>query len=739
MANITFYGTRGSFPLSGEKYIEYGGATTCVLMRFNSATIMVDSGSGAIIASEELKDVSELHLFISHFHSDHISGLVALIPAFINKKLHIYSKSFNGLTTKENIERFMSDPLWPVPVSRFDNVIFHELEDETIINDVKITYMDSNHPGGSTIFRLKDKDSDIVTAFDFSHTDGYDEKLLKFAYGCKTLIYDGYMTQEEQAKNPTWGHSTPEMGALIGKKLGVENLYITHFGYKDDDTLSKWENSLGVKYPFLKFAKSGMRKNDLLKMVEIGTLLTQEKDHDKLLRQIVEATMDITSADGGTLYLLKNNQLEFKVLITKSKGLVEIQKENELSLPPVDINAKNICAASARDKKVINVENCYLNDEYDFSGVKKYDELNNYQTKSVLVIPMTNSSDEVIGVLQLINAMDGLGKIIPFVKQDERIIRAIANEAAVSLENVAYSNQIFNLLYGFVKVMSVGIDERTPYNAHHTKNMVNFAEKFFDYEELHDGPYKVSKEKRHEILMSIWLHDVGKILTPLDIMNKDSRLGEDLVKVVENRFDRRDLLLQLSHAKRELSDEEYNTLETNRLYEYDLIFNKINRVGFLNDDLKNELDKLKDSTYKELDGSITKVITEDEYIELSTIKGTLSKEERGIMENHVSLTQKLLAPLDFPKNYENIPLYAGSHHEFLNGSGYPNHLTDKDLPWPCRLITVFDIFEALTAHDRPYKKQIPVDKSLAILRDMAKEGKLDNDVIDEFEKVKVWE
>jgi len=737
MENIVFYGTRGTCSLTSSKYQEFGGATTCIMLNIDNQHIMIDCGSGINNAIEDLKDIDELHLFISHTHLDHISGVPTLLSVFENKKLHIYGKTFDNISIKDSIYRIMSKDLWPVRADTYKNVEFHDIENDIQIGNITVKNMDSYHPGGCSLFRFNYGMNSIVTAFDFCHLNGYDEKLVKFAKDCTTLIYDGTMSEQDLKEKPTWGHSTPEEGCKIASRIGCKNVIITHFGIFDDDTLTEWENNLHKLYPNCSFARSGQSKDELKKMVEIGSLLASEKDTDTLLLKVVETCMDIANADGGTLYLLNKDQLDFKVLINKSKNTKFVRKDSPISMPSVKLDGKNASAASAREKKIINIEDCYTETRYDCSGSQEYDKLNGYRTKSILVIPLVDEFDDIVGVLQLINATNKQGEVVPFNKNNEEVLLAIANQASVSIVNNSYSQKINDLLYGFVKVMSVEIDERTPYNANHTRNMVKFADNFLTYEENTKGKYAVDEKKKREILMSIWLHDIGKILTPLEIMNKDSRLG-DMYNDIKNRFDRRELLLKLQFATKHISEREYKELEQERKNQLELI-EFINRVGFLSDDLKLKLNNLSIKTYKELDGSITPIITKEEYHELSIVKGTLTVEERAIMQDHVSKTQKILSQLNFPKYYDNIPMYAGNHHEFLNGSGYPNHLTEIDLPWPCRLITICDIFEALTAKDRPYKKQMSTEVAFKILNEMADAGQLDKAIIDEFEKSKAWE
>lgn len=734
MANITFYGTRGGHSLTSEKYMEFGGATTCIGIEYEKTMIMIDCGTGITNALDDLESVDVLHLFITHSHFDHINGIVSLLPAYKGKKLHIYSKTFNQTSIKDSISRIMSQSLWPVRAEDYSRVEFHEIDGDVLIDDILVRNMDSNHPGGCSLYRFIGEGDDIVTAFDFSHLNGYEDKLLSFAKGCKVLIYDGNFSEEEMEEKGDMGHSSPEAGARIGEKLKVDHLYITHFGFFDDETLGDWEERLQKQYPFISFARSGIHRSEFLKMIDIGSMLHREKNTDQLLIKIVEAAMEITNADGGTLYLFKDERLDFKVLINKSMGINRLLVEGEY--PSVKLWDKNICAASAREKRLINIKDCYSDENYDFSGTRKFDEMNRYQTKSVMVVPLIDDHDDLIGILQLINAKNKSGQIIAFEKREESVVQSLANQAALTIIKSSYSDRIDDLLYGFVKVMSVSIDERTPYNANHTKNMIRFAECFFDYQENHEGKYRVNRLKRREILMAIWLHDVGKLLIPMDIMNKDDRLGE-LYTVVMNRYERRDLLLRIFLAKGIITEDEYQGLEKERESQLNLV-RLLNFIVYLSDDMKDRLEDLRQKTYMELDLSMMPCITDDEYHRLSVRTGTLTDEERNVMKEHVVMTQKLLGQLNFPKGYENIPEYAGNHHEFLDGTGYPNHLKAEELSWPCRLITVFDILEALIAKDRPYKKSLEIEKALSILKSMANEGKLDVDIVEEVEKAQVW-
>lgn len=733
---VRFFGTRGSAPLGDENYMEYGGATTCILLDYKKTIIMVDCGSGVRDAFDELKDLKEIHLFISHPHLDHICGFPSLASFFCDKKIHIYGKDREE-TLKEDLKKVMSEPLWPITFSD-ENIIFHGLDDRIVIDDITVTNMDSNHPGGCSLFRFDNEDSSVVTAFDFNHSDGYDEKLAEFAKDADYLIYDGMFDDDEYADKANWGHSTPEMGAKIGLKANVKKVFITHYGLHTDDELSYQEELIRQVYPFISYARCGMHKSKFRKVLEISSSLSSEKDNNKLLNSIIRAAMDITGADAGTLYLLEEDVLKFRIMITKSMNYYRALDGEKIDLPPVRLEISNVCAASVLLRKTINIPDVYHSDEYDFSGPRHYDKINNYKTTSALVVPMTNDYGEIIGVIQLINATDEVGNVVAFSNEDVSIIEALSSQTAITLTNIGYSNEINELLFGFVRVISTGIDQITPYNANHTRNMVKYATSFFDYEDKIKGPYKVDAVERKEILTSIWLHDIGKLITPLEVMNKNTRLGESGLEKLKNRFDRISLLLKLDLAYKNISEDEYEE-KKRKLSEYLAFIERLNEDDHLSDEDENKVKEIAECYYTEENGRKKAYLDEDEIDHLLIKNGTLTASERLIMEGHVTMTSKMLSGLNFPRGYENVPFYAGSHHEYLNGMGYPYHLVAEDLPWQVRLITIVDVFEALTAKDRPYKKPMMPEKAFSILYEKAEQNQIDRKILDEFRQSKAWE
>ncbi|MBR4283105.1 MAG: GAF domain-containing protein [Anaerotignum sp.] len=474
------------------------------------------------------------------------------------------------------------------------------------------------------------------------------------------------------------------------------------------------------------------------KLLEIGIALSREKDDDRLLGLILHEAMEMTSCDGGTLYIYDGESLRFHIMITKSMNYYKGGKNDPVDLPPVPMRRSHVCACSAMEKKLINIPDVYAHtEEYDFSGPKNYDAMTGYRTQSMLVVPMEDEHGDVIGVLQLINAKDGENQTIPFEQGYEKVISSLASQAAICLTNMKHSREIMELLDSFVRVMSTAIDARTPYNANHTKNMVRYGGKFLQYLRDLNHEWQLDEQQEKEFLMSVWLHDIGKLVIPLGVMDKETRLGNRLSEV-EHRFEKMTLLAELSHAKGEITVEELQTKLT-LLQEGREAILGANRAGFLPDETMKQVQEIALRTYIDTDGTKKTWLTEEELTCMMIRKGTLSDEERKIMQSHVEMTEKFLNEVHFPKQFSNVTRWASSHHELLNGKGYPRQLGQDDIEKEVRLLSILDIFDALTARDRPYKPPMPVEKALVVLADMVKFGELDGDILTLFANSKAWE
>lgn len=456
-----------------------------------------------------------------------------------------------------------------------------------------------------------------------------------------------------------------------------------------------------------------------------------------MLAAILENGMEVTNCDAGTLYLYENNELSFYLMKTLSKGISRgMDKEPISDMPPVPMEETNVCSYSAIHREVVNIPDVYDSSRFDFSGPRQYDSLTGYRTKSQLVVPIENNENELIGVLQLINAMDGSGNIIAFDKQYEIIIRSLGSMAAIELTNLSYMEALKTQIYSFVEALTTALEERTPYNALHTRNVERYACILADYiTELHEQgkceEYFELREKE-QLMLAALIHDIGKMVVPLSIMNKATRLDGELEKIDE-RFKLLKALYEIDMLRGSITEEEYEAVLAD--LEEELVFiHKIDTIDYVDDEAYEHVCRLAEKKHIDKDGTVLPYLTERETDCLSIRSGTLTPVERKEMENHVVMTSKILDKVQFYPGFSMVPKWVGAHHEYLDGSGYPEHLKGDELDFVTRLLTVVDIYDALTATDRPYKEPIPKDKALEILKSMAEQGKVDLRLVEWLEE-----
>ena len=397
----------------------------------------------------------------------------------------------------------------------------------------------------------------------------------------------------------------------------------------------------------------------------------------------------------------------------------------------------NVCACAALDNKKINIPDIYESTEYDFSGAQKYDAINHYRTGSMLVIPMDDEKDQTIGVLQLINAQDEEGKIIPFDLMYEEVISALASLAAVSLNNHQLAKEVNDMLHSFVEMMVDAIDARSSYNANHTRSMVRYATRFIEYLRATGNPWSFTEDAKDAYLMSIWLHDIGKLIVPLEVLDKADRLGM-LYDGIKNRVDIAVLMERveaLEHPDRAAVCEE-KTAQLKKAWD---AIDSANHVGFLPDEKIAELKSFAAISCKTAENEEIPLLNERELTSITIQKGTLTEEERKQIQSHVVYTARMLEKINFKGIYKDVPFWSGSHHEFLNGKGYPKGLTEQELPKESRLLTIIDVYDALTADDRPYKPPMPSEKAFSILESMRDDGQIDGEILALFHESKAWQ
>ncbi len=466
------------------------------------------------------------------------------------------------------------------------------------------------------------------------------------------------------------------------------------------------------------------------KILDISLALSSEKDDETLLELILTSAMDIAGCDAGTLYIKRDDKLYFKIMITQSMG-GRLDSDN---LPPVELTRQNICAKALLDNTLINISNVQDNDYSGHEGAKRYDAMTGYVTRSMLVVPMIDKENHEIGVVQLINAMNSDGEAVPFSEEQEVYISALSSLAATCLVKMGQALEIKGLLNSLVRALSTAIYKRTPYNVNHTRNMVQYTEKFLSWLDTHRPELAFSEDDKKQFIMSVWLHDVGKLTVPIEVMNKSSRLGDALERVL-TRLDIIELTAKLDEAKNGIPFEQM----AQKLERAREIIIEANTVGRMNDDILDEIEEIAQRTYIDLQGRTRNWLTSSELTSLSITTGTLTMEERYVMQSHVVMTESILGQVSFGSNYMMVKKWASEHHELLDGSGYPKQLKGDELCKETRILTIIDIFDGLAAKDRPYKPMIKLEKALVILRSMAHEGKLDSHLLETFIESKAWE
>jgi len=470
----------------------------------------------------------------------------------------------------------------------------------------------------------------------------------------------------------------------------------------------------------------------LMDILEIGIQMAQETDRNHLLQMILDKSMEYANCDAGTLYLYENKALKFKLMRTDSQSIRKGENGEEIELPPVPLREENICAYSAIHREILNIDDVRTSNKFDFSGPIRYDEMTGYRTKSMLVLPITNHEDKLIGVLQLINALNEMGEVISFDTSMEPVILSLASQAAIVLSNLLFTEEIKQQMWSFTEALAETVDARTPYNGSHIRNVAKYAGMLADY---YNTLYERGEEtecfdtrRKEQLVMGALLHDIGKMIIPLEVMNKATRL-DSRKEIVFARLDLLRAYYEIDGLNGRISLE----LSSEKMQEIDEVkelINQVNGAGFLADELLEKLEAVLPLVYVKPDGGSIPYFTDEEKECLRVRKGTLTQEERDVMESHVEMTERILSKVHFNSYYADSPVWAATHHECLDGSGYPKGLTAEELAVESRIMAVADICDALLASDRPYKKPMPKEKAFQIMRSMAEEGKLERKIVD---------
>ncbi len=553
--------------------------------------------------------------------------------------------------------------------------------------------------------------------------------------------------------------------------------------------------------------------NSFQRLIEIGIALSAERDINRLMETILLEAKGLCNADGGTLYIrTEDDRLKFEIMRTDSLNIaMGGTTGKDITFPPVnmydpetgDKNLKQVASAAALTANSINIPDAYEVQDYDFSGTKKFDEQTGYRSKSFLTVPLKNSQDEVIGVLQLLNAKSpGTDEVIPFSAEIQPLIEALSSQAAVALDNQQLLESQKLLLDSFIELIASAIDAKSPYTGGHCQRVPELtkmlAKAAVESKEGSFAEFDLNEDQWYELHIGAWLHDCGKVTTPEYVVDKSTKLETiydrihevrtrfEVVKrdavidylkaLIDNQKDAETLRQELEARLAKLDDDFAFIAESNMGGEFMAPerVDRLKEIGeikwtrTLDDRIGISFEELKRKNLtpapelpvveKLLDDRVDHIIAREgasdltssdnpfgfkldmpenkfnlgEIYNLSIGRGTLTEEERYKINDHIVQTIIMLEQLPFPKHLKRVPEYAGGHHEKMDGTGYPRKLSKDDMSLPARIMAIADIFEALTAADRPYKPPKKLSDAVKIMSFMKKDAHIDDELFELF-------
>jgi len=704
--------------------------TTCIQVSKNT---LIDAGNIIQGLGEDAQYIN--NIFLSHSHLDHIIDSAFLIDNFFAKRekpLKIYALPETLKSLKKHLFNW---EVWPdfstinLPETKTPSIEFIPIEfykEYKIEDGISLTPIPSVHTVPTCGYIIKSNEGSILFSGDtFKNPELWN--LINTNKEIKALLIDvSFPNNQSQvaidSKHLTANFLKEDMRCLQRDDLSI---YINHLKpfYKQDIVKELLEIGINkdailddgevISFESGEIIQRKTSDEDKInKLLKVGTALSAENNLNNLLEMIVEEAKSLTNADGGTLYLVENNELHFTVVQTDSLDIKMGGTHGEITWPSLplclDSQTKNknmVAVLCALENRVINIPDVYEADGFAFDGTKKFDASTGYKSKSMLVIPLVNHEKTVIGVLQLIT-------------------------------NVILIDGLENLLESFLKSIIYTMGKKSSHTAGHIKRMVRLsvmmAQKINDDQSVYKDK-RYSEEEIKMINIAALMHDIGKLTTPEQIVEKSRKLETifDRIELIETRVELIKSVLEVSLYKKQITQVYFES--EIKILNDDLAFMKNINIGteFLPDTDVLRVENIQKKNYT-IDGKNYIIITENEAYNLSVQKGTITKEERDIINDHAKVSVDILNKLPFPKKYEAIPEISGNHHEKINGKGYPAGLKGDEISFEARILAIADIFEALTASDRPYKKANPLSSAMKILYFMAKDDDLDREMVKFF-------
>lgn len=500
---------------------------------------------------------------------------------------------------------------------------------------------------------------------------------------------------------------------------------------------------------------------------EIGAALSQERDIERLLELILVAAKRITHADGGTLYRVTEDgqHLCFEIVRTDSLDIAMGGTTGvSIPFPPLPLHLQDgqpnnsmVAAYAVLNDETVNIADAYSVKGFDFSGTRRFDERTGYRSQSFLTVPMKNHEGVIIGVLQLINSTDRASRtVVPFSPADQRLAESLASQAAIALSNRQLITQLESLFESFINLINLAIDEKSPYTGGHCQRVPELTMMLAEaVNRTREGPlaeFSMSDKDRYELKIAGLLHDCGKVTTPVHVVDKSTKLQTlfDRIHLIDTRFEvlKRDAEITLLKATLAAGSDQAGVAAARHDYERTLaelagekaLIHRSNIGGELMDPLDQERIRAIATARKwvDADGNHVDFLTPEEVENLTIRAGTLNPSEREIINHHIVATIKMLEQLPWPRHLVNVPEYAGGHHERMDGKGYPRGLTREQMSVQARIMGIADIFEALTARDRPYKPGMKLSQAMSILANFRRNNHIDPDLFEVFVREGVY-
>ncbi len=528
------------------------------------------------------------------------------------------------------------------------------------------------------------------------------------------------------------------------------------------------ESTIGLRRATASADLEGDLWQRLEQLNAIGASLSAERDINRLLESILMAAKGITHADGGTLYrVTEEKTLRFEIVRTTSlKYYLGGTTGNPVPFYPIHLLGKDgkpnhsmVAAHVALTGETVNIPDAYTAEGYDFTGTRNFDKKTGYRSKSFLTVPMKNHENEIIGVLQLLNCTHPkTGEIVAFSPSDQRLAESLASQAAIALTNRMLIMQLEELFESFISLINLAIDEKSPYTGGHCQRVPQLTMMLAEaVNDTSDGPLKsfsMSDKDRYELKIAGLLHDCGKVTTPVHVVDKATKLETlfDRIHVIDTRFEvlKRDAEIALLREKAllvaggaprgELDAADARHRDRLRRLDDDRAFLRACNIGgeAMRESDQERVRAIAKYRWTDISGHEANFLSDDELKNLTIRAGTLTNDERQVINHHIVATIKMLEALPWPRHLTNVPEYAGGHHERMDGKGYPKGLTREQMSVQARVMGIADIFEALTAKDRPYKKGKTLSESLEILGKFKLNGHIDPDLFDVFVRKKVY-